>query len=94
MDNPFSSRLIIFAFLSALFDRNGTGVRKYRAESAGGQASMESMRETKREVGRRGNKINGNQIEIETGLDRFQSLGSLFRASRIGQEKWREIWTV
>lgn len=91
MDNPFSSRLIIFAFLSALFDRNGTGVRKYRAESAGGQASMESMRETKREVGK---KINGNQIEIETGLDRFQSLGSLFRASRIGQEKWREIWTV
>lgn len=91
MDNPFSSRLIIFAFLSALFDRNGTGVRKYRAESAGGQASMESMRETKREVGK---KINRNQIEIETGLDGFQSLGSLFRASRIGQEKWREIWTV
>lgn len=91
MDNPFSSRLIIFAFSSALFDRNGTGVRKYRAESAGGQASMESMRETKREVGE---KINRNQIEIETGLDRFQSLGSLFRASRIGQEKWREIWTV
>ena len=91
MDNPFSSRLIIFAFLSALFDRNGTDVRKYRAESAGGQVSMESMRETKREVGK---KINRNQIEIETGLDRFQSLGSLFRASRIGQEKWREIWTV